>query len=190
MKKFLITFFASLSVVYFASCDHTKSYAELLNSESQYTNSYLADQVVIGYEERDSTFNFDYGPDAPFYQLDEYGNIYMRVIEPGTKGNYAQYDQMIYFRYMRYPLQQYSNGSLGTGSGNAENLGEPNAMFRFQNFSTNNSIQWGEGLQMPLQYLPIDCKVDIVLKAKLGPYTEIQNVVPYLYSVRYFKSQI
>ena len=35
-----------------------------------------------------------------------------------------------------------------------------------------------------------DCEVNLVIKSQYGIASEISNVVPYLYNVRYFKSQI
>ena len=71
---------AIASLAFFSSCEDGKSYADLLNQESKYVNSFLADHRVIGYVPEDSVF--EHGKDAPYYQLDEEGNIYMQVIDP------------------------------------------------------------------------------------------------------------
>lgn len=62
--------------------------------------------------------------------------------------------------------------------------------FRFGNYSLQSSAQYGSGIQLPLSYLGIDCEVNIVIKSQYGFTSEMTNVVPYLYNVRYFKSQI
>ena len=92
------------------ACDNGKSYAELLESEDHYVNNYLADQMVINEIPADSVFIS--GKDAPYYRLDEEGDIYMQVIDPGTPGNKVKNDELLYFRYTRYPLRYYEDGEL------------------------------------------------------------------------------
>lgn len=173
-----------------SACNNTRSYAELLNDETKYTNNFLADQRVVGYEQRDSTFKFETGEDAPYYQMDEDGNLYMQVISTGTPGNYAANDQMIYFRFLRYALNAYTDGTLPNGEGNNGDVNNNSTYFRFNNMAASSYTNYGSGIQEPLHYLPIDCEVNLVMKSTLGPNSEIANVVPFLYNVRYFKSQI
>lgn len=180
---------AAMAIV-LTSCDDRKSYAELLGDENKHANEFLANQRVVGYEQRDSTFQFEVGPDAPYYQLDEDGNMFMQVLNAGTEGNRAKYDQLIYFRFMRYNLNQYKDGKLPAGSGNDLVMANSSASFKFSNMSYTSSYEWGYGIQMPLVYLPIDCEVNILIKSQYGLNSEIAAVVPYLYNVRYFKSQI
>ena len=47
-----------------------------------------------------------------------------------------------------------------------------------------------EGVQVPLIYLPLDCEVNLIVKSQMGRYDEISTVIPFLYNLRYFKSQI
>ncbi len=171
-------------------CDDQKSYAELLSEENIAANSFLANQRVVSSIPEDTIF--EVGKDAPYYQLDEDGNVYMQVLNAGTKGNKAVYDQQIYFRFTRYNLYEYdgATNTLPTGSGNDGDLTSGSMYFRFGNSSSQASYQWGSGLQMPLAYLPIDCEVNIMIKSQMGLYSEIANVVPFLYNVRYFKSQL
>lgn len=179
-----------MCVASLASCSSGKSYAQLLNEENMHVNSFLADQRVVGFADRDSTFNFEVGVDAPYYQMDEDGNIYMQVLNAGTAHNYADTDQLIYFRFTRYNLEDYDDGALPEGEGNDSDMSTGSTSFRFNNFTSSASYQWGEGIQTPLMYLPIDCEVNLVIKSQFGIYSEIANVTPYLYNVRYFKSQI
>ena len=170
------------------SCDDTESYADLLKDENVAVNNYLADHRVELEIPKDSIF--EHGPNAPYYKLDEDGNIYMQVIKPGSKDNMAKKDQLIYFRFTRYDLFGYSDGVLPTGFGNANDFDYRNTQFRFGNYVLPSSSQWGTALQLPLYYLAIDCEVNLVIKSQYGYVDEISDVVPYLYNVRYFKSQI
>lgn len=61
------------------SCEDSKSYAELLTDEAHDINRYLADHRVVNSIPKDTVF--EVGPDAPFYRLDEDGNIYMQVLD-------------------------------------------------------------------------------------------------------------
>lgn len=163
------------------SCSEGKSYAELLNEENMYTNNFLADQIVVLDIPADTVFQV--GTRAPYYRLDKDGNMYMQVLNAGTPGNRVTDDEQIYFRYTRYRLADYKDGKLPNGSGN--NISLSPAWFRYNNFQINNSYQWGQGIQIPLLYLPIDCEVNIVIKSQMGPVNENTNVQPYLWRLTY-----
>ncbi len=167
----------------FSSCKDSKSYAELLNEETKSVNSFLADQNVILDVPADSVF--EYGFDAPFYRIDPDGNVFMQVIDPGETEKVKD-DALVFFRFTRYDLNEYAlTGELGTGSGNSENIGLGSASFRFNNFTLSTSSQWGNGLQMPLNFLGFNSRVRIVIKSQFGLSSEISQVIPYLYDIRY-----
>ena len=167
----------------FSSCKDSKSYAELLNEETKSVNSFLADQNVILDVPADSVF--EYGFDAPFYRIDPDGNVFMQVIDPGETEKVKD-DALVFFRFTRYNLNEYAlTGELGTGSGNSENIGLGSASFRFNNFTLSTSSQWGNGLQMPLNFLGFNSRVRIVIKSQFGLSSEISQVIPYLYDIRY-----
>ena len=179
---------AALSAGTLSSCSDKKSYADLLTEENHAVNLFLVDQRVCDDIPTDTNFVFETGPDAPYYKLDEDGNMYMQVVNPGTKGNYADADEIIYFRYTRYNLSNY-NGTLTGGDGNETDMGAYNAWFRFQNYQLQSSYQWGSGVQQPLLYLPVDCEVNIVIKSQFGFYSETSYVTPFLYRLRYYRQR-
>ncbi len=170
------------------SCESGKSYSELLNEENMAVNRFLADQWVIPGIPADTVF--EVGPEAPYYMLDDEGNIYMQVLDAGS-GEKAQDDELVYFRFQRYNLSNYS-GDLDAlySEGNQDDLTQAATSFRFQNFTLPSSSQWGSGIHLPLEFLPIGCEVNLVVKSQFGWNSEISYVIPYLYHIRYYKSQI
>lgn len=169
------------------SCEDGQSYADLLNQESKYVNNFLVDQTVVGGVPADSVF--EYGENAPYYQLDDEGNIFMKVIDPGN-GPKATDGQRIYFRFMRYNLAYYVSGETMTGEGNESDMSQVSTYFDYNSYSLPSSTQYGSGLQMPLHFLPINCEVYLVVKSQYGFSAETSYVQPYLYHIRYYKSQI
>ena len=166
----------------FSSCEKGKSYSEMLNDENRAVNRFLADQWVKAEIPSDSIFQT--GPEAPYYQLDGEGNIYMQVLNPGT-GEKVTDDQLVYFRFTRYNLMYYF-GSLADcpSEGNQSDMAQASTSFRFQNYTLPSSSQWGSGIQLPLEFLRLGCDVNIVIKSQFGWTSEISNVQPFLYRIR------
>ncbi|MEE0978806.1 MAG: DUF4827 family protein [Muribaculaceae bacterium] len=178
---------AFIAIISF-SCDDNKSYAELLTDETHNVNAFLANQRVINQVPDDSVFEI--GPNAPFYRLDEEGNVYMQVLNTGDGGK-VKNDQQVYFRYTRYDLSDYARtDSLPEGIGNSSDMEYDATWFRYQNYTLTASSQFGAGIQMPLNFLQFNAEVNIVIKSQYGFTSEIAYVVPFLYNIRYFKGQI
>lgn len=178
---------ALFSALAFMSCSDGKSYAELLDDENKAVNVFLSNQRVVGAVPADSVF--EVGENAPYYKMDEDGNIYMQVLNVGDENDKVEDNQLVYFRFMRYNLSEYAQGIDPEGEGNANSLGYADS-FRYGNYTLSSSSQYGSGIQVPLAYLGIGCEVNLVIKSQYGFSSEISNVVPYLYHIRYFKSQI
>jgi hypothetical protein len=188
IKKICISLFSFLALgMVMTSCSDSTSYADLLNIETKAINNYLADQKVIGEAPADSIFII--GSDAPYYRMDEDGNVYMRVISRGDMSNRPEEDDLVYLRFMRYNLKDYADKTLPDGDGNAENVAYAETI-RYQNYNSSSSSTWGEGIQLPLTYFGYGCEVEIVMRSRVGRSDEISSVVPYLYKIRYFKSNI
>lgn len=170
------------------SCEDGRSYSELLNDENRSVNRFLADQWVMTEIPADTVFQV--GSDAPYYQLDEEGNIYMQVLDAGS-GEKAENNQLVYFRFMRYNLADYVGDlSKCRSEGNQDDMGQSATSFRYENYTLPSSSQWGAGIQMPLMFLPLNCDVNLIVKSQYGLTNEISYVIPYLYRIRYYKSQI
>ena len=123
--------------------------------------------------------------------MDEDGQVYMQVIKSGNLKDKAYDDQVIYFRFMRYNLlYNYTYNEWPEGEGNAESMEYMATSFRYGNYTLTASAQYGSGIQVPLAYLGVECEVNIVIKSQYGFTSELSNVVPYMFNVRYFKSRI
>ena len=185
-----ITLLASVAAMAFLSgCKDSKSYAELLTEENHACNYFLANYRVENSIPADTIF--EVGENAPYYRLDEEGNLYMQVLDAGDPHDRAKNDDLIYFRFMRYNLlTAYNYGDAAVSwEGNADNMASAPTSFRYQNFSLSTSSQYGAGLQTPLIYLGIGCRVNIVIKSQYGIVDEMAYVTPFLYNVRYFRPQ-
>lgn len=184
--KLLTIMVLGLSAMAATSCKDNKSYAELLNDETKAINNFLADQVVILDPPEDG--QLEYGPNAPYYRIDPDGNAFMQVIDPGDAEK-VEDDAQVFFRFTRYNLYAYEQtGELTDGQGNADNMISGSASFRFNNFTLSSSSQWGSGIQLPLNYVGYNSRVNLIIKSQYGISTEIAQVIPYLYDVRYFRS--
>lgn len=183
LRKILPLALVAALLTVLGSCKDSKSYAELLTEETKSVNVFLSDQVVILDIPEDSVFIC--GEDAPFYRIESDGNVFMQVIEPGDPEKVKD-DATVFFRFTRYNLSEYAaTGSLGSGSGNSEDISLGSASFRFNNYTLSTSSQWGSGLQMPLKFLGFNSRVRLVVKSQLGLTSEIAQVIPYLYDIRY-----
>ncbi len=164
------------------SCSDNKSYAELLEVENKAVNRFLADQRVIGYQE-DFT-DFEVGADAPFYQIDKEGNLYMQVIKLGEYEK-PEDNQLVYFRFTRYNLSYYTTGGEMEGEGNSESIEYGDQSFRMNNTTLESTTQWGSGIQHPL-----GSEIKLVVKSQYGWTAEIAYVQPFLYHLRYYPGKI
>lgn len=185
IRKLLYTVAAIAGLSFAAvSCDDDKSYTELLQEESFAVNRFLADQKVVGHIPKDSVF--EVGSDAPYYQMDDEGNIFMQVLSKGT-GPKVKASQAVSFRFTRYNLIYYTTEKgLDNAQGNENDLSQDDTIFRYGDFSTSSSVAWGSGIQVPLAFLNLGCEVNLVLKSQYGWNSELSYVQPYLYHVRYF----
>lgn len=169
------------------SCSDNESYADLLEKERKATNAYLANQRVEMDLPADN--NFEVGPNAPFYRIEEEGNVYMQVLNKGDQDDMVKYDELIYFRFMRMSITDWWQLGVENWSGNADNMATASTNFRYDNYSLSSTSQYGVGIQYPLKYLGPGCEVNLIIKSQFGFTEEIAYVTPFVYNVRYFRPQ-
>lgn len=189
-KQILFVLGLLVGAMSLVSCENNRSYAELLSDERQACNAFLCN-FRLAEVPADSVF--EVGDNAPFYKLDADGNVYMQVLKPGDrKNNKARTSQTIYFRYTRYNLiSWYTNNHQWTSSGgNADDMSAATTSFQYNDFTRQSSQEWGAGIQMPLNYLGIDCEVNLIIKSQYGRSDEISYVIPFFYHLRYFPSKV
>lgn len=193
MKRFnaltmLVTAFVVLTGMALTSCSDDESYAELLNDERHACNAFLANFKI---EDVPADSVFEVGSQAPYYKLDDDGNVYMQVLKTGDLNDKAKKSQYIYFRFTRYNLiTWYTEDYSWNGEGNADDMSASSTYFMYNDYTLPSSSEWGYGLQMPLNYLGVNCEVNLVIKSQYGTSSEISYVQPYMYHVRYFHSKI
>lgn len=174
----------------FTACNDDQSYADRLNEERNAVNAYLANHRVEMSIPEDSIF--EVGENAPFYRIDNDGNVYMQVLNAGDRvGDRAKAGEPIYFRYSRYNLATwYADGVWTITSGNENTMDAAACSFNYADYTLPSSSQWGYGLQYPLLFLGVECEVNLVIKSQYGFTSEISYVTPFFYHVRYYHSQI
>lgn len=172
-----------------SSCNDKESYADLLNTERRATNAYLANCRVVNEIPKDTVF--EVGPDAPYYRLNPEGSVYMQVIKASDrKTDKAKTSEKIYFRYTRYDLVYWHSYGEMIGDGNEGNMSASPTYFNYGNYTLQASAQYGYGIQLPLAFIGVNSEVNLIIKSQYGWASEIGYVVPYLYHVRYFRSQV
>lgn len=164
------------------------TYEEILAQDRKAVKKYLSQFKVI--ETLPADNNYQTGSDAPYYKLNAEGTVYMQVISLGSMPPASEGDR-VYFRYMRYNLlDYYTNGHLSEGWGNANSLDASPAYFVVGS-TAPATTQWGIGIPLPIQLgLPVDSRVNLVISSDAGITNEIASVIPFLYNIQYFRSQI
>lgn len=189
VKKINTIFAGAIAMLLISSCSKSESYSELLRDEERAVNWYLAQQNVEVEVPADSIF--EVGENAPFYRMDDDGTIYMQVIRAGSKENRPKADEKIYFRFMRQNIKLMYEGTPEKPYGNADNMASAvgPTYFFYGNTVYPTTVQFGKGVQLPMDYLGFDSEVNLVLKSYSGFVDEQAACQPYLYNIKYYKAE-
>lgn len=186
IARILFVFFTVMMVL--SSCDNGKSYADLLKEEDKAVKAFLADKKVenIPADSVLITFNNDTLA-VPYYRLDDDGNVYMQVLDAGIQDDRFEKGNDVNIRFLRVDLKALMNGE------NPDPVGNTNPAdyitIRFGETTLSSTTQYGTGIQYPMYFLGNECKVNLLIRAKLGFTAETSTVIPYLYTISYNKSK-
>ena len=133
---------------------------------------------------------FDLKPDYcvdNVYRLDDDGNVYMQVLDAGIQDDRFEKGNDVNIRFLRVDLKALMNGE------NPDPVGNTNPAdyitIRFGETTLSSTTQYGTGIQYPMYFLGNECKVNLLIRAKLGFTAETSTVIPYLYTISYNKSK-
>ena len=171
----------------FTACKDDKSYADLLNEEEHAVNWYLSGCRVAVDIPADSVFKT--GPDAPYYKMDEEGQVYMQVRDPGNPASRPEKGETVYFRYKEKNIKNMWEGMETSWSGNGQDISLIATTFIFGNYTLTSSSKWGEGIQIPMKFLGYDSEVNLVIKSRKGFINYQSQCLPMLVNVKYFKAE-
>lgn len=177
-------------VMLLGSCEETKSYSELLTEEEHAVNWYLAQHKVS--LEIPSDGDFETGDKAPYYKMDKDGYVYMQVINKGSETDRPEKGDLVYFRFMRMNLKTLQSTGADIWEGNAEDFENyASTSLVYGNNVLTSTTQYGEGLQVPLEYLGYNCEVNLIVKSPEGFTSDgtQSQCLPYVYNIRYFKAE-
>ena len=79
----------------------------------------------------------------------------------------AETGDIVYFRYASNNLKWMYNGNEIPPGGNAGNLNQ-SASFIYGNYQLSSSSQYGQGVQIPLQFVGNNSEVNLVLRSYYG----------------------
>lgn len=189
IKRLKRIILVSLLLPCFMSCSKSESYSELLVSEQKAVNWYLAQRSVEIAPPADSIF--EVGADAPYYRMDSDGTIYMQVLRAGNRDNRPRKGEKVYFRFARENIKLMYEGTPGVSQGNADNMASSvgPTYFFYGNSTYPTTVQFGKGLQLPMDYLGFGSEVNLVLKSYSGFTDDQAACQPYVYNVKYYKAE-
>lgn len=199
-KKIILSLCVIATTLGLASCQDTQSYSDLLREQEHAVNWYLAKHSVDIQIPQDNDFKI--GTDAPFYKMDEDGDVYMQVINKGDEfpPNATEEEKediqfnigdKVYLRFMRMNLKYYYQYGTESWEGNSEimDTATGSVSIIYGNNILTSTTQYGEGLQVPLKYLHKNCAVNLIVKSTQGFNSDQSQCVPYLYKIQYFKAE-
>lgn len=166
-------------------CNKSESYSDMLKSEEKAVNWYLSNHRVSNSFPADG--NFEYGPNAPYYRMDSDGNLYMQVLEKGDASEPVKYGDKVYFLYSRQNIRNLWELGASQEDSNEQTGTLSDYFFYYGDTTSKNGAFFGQGIQVPLQYLPYHSEVNLVLKSGMGFKVDQSECVPYIINVKYWK---
>lgn len=190
--KFLVTISFFISLCAFVACDDGKTYIELREEEDKAIEKYLtSDGRWVADIPADGNFlTEENSENPPYYRLPD--DVYMQILSMGyldSTRHFFVVDDKVYFRYTRMSLTDWADGIVST-SGNMNDASGSSDQYYFTyttQMGSNYSMyfEYGLGIQYPLQYVGNGAMLRLVVPSKMGFSSEISDVIPYLYTIKY-----
>lgn len=190
--KFLVPISFFISLCAFVACDDGKTYIELREEEDKAIEKYLtSDGRWVADIPADGNFlTEENSENPPYYRLPD--DVYMQILSMGyldSTRHFFVVDDKVYFRYTRMSLTDWADGIVST-SGNMNDASGSSDQYYFTyttQMGSNYSMyfEYGLGIQYPLQYVGNGAMLRLVVPSKMGFSSEISDVIPYLYTIKY-----
>ena len=174
------------------ACDDGKTYIELREEEDKAIEKYLtSDGRWVADIPADGIFlTEENSENPPYYRLPD--DVYMQILSMGyldSTRHFFVVDDKVYFRYTRMSLTDWADGIVST-SGNMSDASGSSDQYYFTyttQMGSNYSMyfEYGLGIQYPLQYVGNGAMLRLVVPSKMGFSSEISDVIPYLYTIKY-----
>ena len=184
--------FAALACMLLFSCKNGKSYIELRKEEDNAINKYLSSdgRTTAPLPEDGNFLTLENSENAPFYILPD--GVYMQIARMGYRdstGTFFRSGDRVYFRFERMSLTLWATGVERWGGNWSDSSGASDTYFfdYTTQEGTNYSqyFQYGLGIEYPLRYVGNGAVLNLIVPSKMGFATEISNVIPYLFKIRY-----
>ncbi len=189
--------FFTLTALFFSlcalvACNDSKTYIELREEEDNAIEKYLtSDGRWVADIPADRNFlTAENNENPPYYKLPD--DVYMQILSIGYLDSTKQFfvaDDKVYFRYTRMSLTDWADGIVST-SGNMNDASGSSDQYYFTYTTQEGSnysmyFEYGLGIEYPLKYVGNGALLRLVVPSKMGFSSEISNVIPYLYTIKY-----
>ncbi len=170
-----------------SSCSKSESYSDMLRNEEKAVNWYLSNHRVCN--DIPANNDFEVGPQAPYYRMDDEGYVYMQVISKGIEGDKVKEGEKVYFLYSRKNIKTLWELGAADSDSNEQNGTLSDYYFLYGNTSNTTGALFGKGIQLPLEYLNYHSEVNLVLKSYMGFSVDQSECLPYALNVKYLKPE-
>ena len=185
--------FAALACMLLFSCKNGKSYIELRKEEDNAINKYLSsDGRTTASLPADGNFlTRENSENPPFYILPD--GVYMQIVKMGYRepsGTFFRPGDRVYFRFERMSLTLWATGVDDRWGGNWSDSSGASDTYFFdyttqEGPNSSQYYQYGLGIEYPLRYVGNGAILNLIVPSKMGFASEISNVIPYLFKIRY-----
>lgn len=197
MKKLTLLFLSLLACcLAFQSCDHTRTYAEMLDDEKDAIRDFITDNGINVISQSEFYANDSTTDTLQNEYVQLASGVYMQIVDKGSKNpaDTVIRNDAVLVRFMEYDIM----GKDTTLS----NIDDPQIVDEFNYTVTSASIAGiftqgymlsyhgsavPAGWLVPLSYVRDMAHVRLIVPSKMGHNTAMQSVYPYFYDIRKYQ---